>query len=214
VRRFMQAIPLLLIISIALFGLLHLIPGGPETVAFNPRMTPQARHDMIVAYGLDQPLPIQYVKWLWGMVHLNFGATFKDGRPVVAVIGERLPATLELLGLAFLLALALAIPLGIVAAVKQYSLLDYVVTVASYLGICMPVFSFAEMLVLLFAITLGWLPTAGMATEGAAPSFGDQIHHLILPVVVLSLAFIASWSRYLRSSMLDVLHQDFLRTAR
>lgn len=214
VRRLVQAIPLLLIISIALFGLLHLIPGGPETVAFNPRMTPQARHDMIVAYGLDQPLPIQYVKWLWGVVHLNFGATFKDGRPVIAVIGERLPATLELLGTAFLLALALAIPLGIVAAVKQYSLLDYVFTVASYLGICMPVFWFAEMLILLLAITLGWFPTGGMATEGTAPSVGDSLHHLVLPVVVLSLAFVASWSRYLRSSMLDVLHQDFLRTAR
>src|SRR5437588_4610087 len=111
----MQAIPLLLIISIALFGLLHLIPGGPETVAFNPLMTPQARHDMIVAYGLDQPPPVQYVKWLWGVVHPNFGASFKDGRRVVAVIGERLPASLELLGIAFLLALTLAIPLGIIA---------------------------------------------------------------------------------------------------
>ena len=93
-------------------------------------------------------------------------------------------------------------------------MLDYVFTVASYLGICMPVFWFAEMLVLLFAITLGWFPTGGMAAEGAAPSFGDSLHHLVLPVVVLSLAFTASWSRYLRSSMLDVLHRDFLRTAR
>src|SRR5438105_13128438 len=101
----MQTIPLLLIISIALFGLLHLIPGGPETVAFNPRMTPQARHDMVVAYVLDQPPPIQYVKWLWGVAHLNFVATFTDGRPVLTVISDRLPTTLELLGTHILLAL-------------------------------------------------------------------------------------------------------------
>jgi peptide/nickel transport system permease protein len=213
-RRFLQAVPLLVIISIALFGLLHLIPGGPEQVAFNPRMTPEARHNMVVALGLDQPLPIQYAKWIWGVLHLNFGTTFRDGRPVVAVIGERLPATLELLGIAFLLALALAIPLGILSAVKQYSILDYVFTVTAYLGICMPVFWFAEMLILLLAIQLNLFPTGGIQTEGVNPSFGDSLRHLVLPVIVLSLAFIASWSRYLRSSMLEVLHQDYLRTAR
>src|SRR5438128_2361190 len=214
VRRASQAIPLLLVISIALFGLLHLIPGGPEQVAFSPRMSPQARHDLVVALGLDQPLPIQYAKWLWGTVHLNFGATFKDGRPVIDVIVERLPATVELLGIAFLVALLLAIPLGIVAAVKQYSIVDYVFTVLSYLGISMPVFWFAEMLVLLLAIKFSWFPTGGMQTEGASSSYLDSLHHLILPVIVLSFAFIASWSRYLRASMLEVLHLDYLRTAR
>ncbi len=213
VRRVLQAIPLLLVISIALFGLLHLIPGGPEQVAFNPRMSAQARHDMIVALGLDQPLPIQYVKWLWGTLHLNFGSTFADGRPVIVVIGERLPATLELLGCAFLLALVLAIPLGIIAAVRQYSLIDYVFTILSYLGISMPVFWFAEMLVLFLAIYAGWFPTGDIVTEGAPPSLLDSIHHLALPVIVLSLAFLAAWSRYLRSSMLEVLHRDYLRTA-
>jgi peptide/nickel transport system permease protein len=177
-------------------------------------MTPEARHNMVVALGLDQPLPIQYAKWIWGVLHLNFGTTFRDGRPVVDVIGERLPATLELLGIAFLLALALAIPLGILSAVKQYSILDYVFTVTAYLGICMPVFWFAEMLILLLAIQLNLFPTGGMQTEGINASFGDTLRHLVLPVIVLSLAFIASWSRYLRSSMLEVLHQDYLRTAR
>jgi peptide/nickel transport system permease protein len=213
-RRLLQAIPLLLIISVALFGLLHLIPGGPEQVAFNPRMSPQARHDMVVNLGLDQPLPIQYVKWLWGTLHFNFGSGFKDGQPVIQMIGDRLPATVELLGLSFLVALVLAIPLGILAAVKQYSFLDYLFTVASYIGISMPVFWFAEMLVLLLAIQLGWFPTGGMETEGQPSSFLDAVHHLVLPVIVLSLAFIAAWSRYLRSSMLEVLHQDYLRTAR
>ena len=214
VRRVLQALPLLLVISIGLFGLLHLIPGGPEQVAFNPRMTPEARHNMVVALGLDQPLPIQYAKWLWGTLQFNFGDTYKDGRPVITVIGERLPATLELLGGAFLLALIVAVPLGIIASVRQYSILDYVFTVLSYLGICMPVFWFAEILVLVFAIQFKLFPTGGMGTEGGAPSVLDGLHHLILPIIVLSFAFIASWSRYLRSSMLEVLHQDYLRTAR
>jgi peptide/nickel transport system permease protein len=213
-RRLLQAVPLLLVISIALFGLLHLIPGGPEQVAFSPRMSEQARHDMVVALGLDQPAPIQYVKWLWGTVHLDFGNTYKDGRPVITVIGERLPATLELLGVAFLFALLVAIPLGIIAAVRQYSVTDYFFTILSYLGISMPIFWFAEMLILFFAIQHNWFPTGAMGTEGGTASFWDGVHHIILPMVVLSLAFIAGWSRYLRSSMLEVLHQDYLRTAR
>ncbi|MDB5074322.1 MAG: diguanylate cyclase [Chloroflexi bacterium] len=214
VRRLLQAIPLLLVISIVLFGLLQLIPGGPAQVALSPRMSEQARHDMVVALGLDQPAPIQYVKWLWGTVHLDFGNTFKDGRPVLTEIGDRLPATVELLGLSFLVALLCAIPLGIIAAVKQYSIVDYVLTVLSYIGISMPVFWFAEMLILVFAIQHGWFPTSGRQTEGGPSSFWDSAHHLVLPVIVLALAFIASWSRYLRSSMLEVLHQDYLRTAR
>ena len=201
-------------ISVALFGLLHLIPGGPEQVAFNPRMSPQARHQMVVDLGLDKPLPVQYVRWLWGTIRLDFGSTFKDGQPVIQVIGDRLPATLELLGLAFLFALLIAIPIGIIASVKQYSVIDYFFTVVSYLGISMPVFWLAEMLILFFAIQNNWFPTGSMQTDGQPGSLGDSIHHLVLPVVVLSFAFIAGWSRYLRSSMLEVLHQDYLRTAR
>ena len=214
VRRLLQAIPLLIVISVALFGLLHLIPGGPEEVAFNPRMGERERHNMVVALGLDQPLPIQYVKWLWGTVTFNFGTSFRDGRQVVDVIGDRLPATIELVGVAFLVAFVVAILLGIIASVSQYSIVDYLATVGSYLGISMPIFWFAEMLILLFAIHYNWFPAGDIQTEGVPPTFLDGLHHLILPVIVLSLALIASWSRYLRASMLEVLHQDYLRTAR
>ena len=117
-RRLLQSVPLLFIISLVLFGLLHLIPGGPQEVVASPHMSAQARHNMVVALGLDQPLPLQYVKWLWGTLHLDFGATYTDGQPVGTVIGDRVPATLELLGTSFLVAL-LAIPLGIVAAVRS-----------------------------------------------------------------------------------------------
>ncbi len=214
IRRVVQAIPLLGAISVALFGLLHLIPGGPEEVALNPMMTEQSRHDMVVRLGLDQPAPVQYVKWLWAALHLDFGSAFADGRPVIVVIGERVPATLELLGAAFALALLLAVPLGVIAAVKQYTLVDHALTVVSYLGISMPVFWFAEMLILGLAIHRRWFPTGGMRTLGAPPSLLDSLHHLVLPAVVVALVLIAHWSRYLRASMLEVLHQDYLRTAR
>lgn len=213
-RRLLQAIPLLLVISMVLFGLLHLIPGGPVELAFSPRLSAAARHSIVVALGLDQPLPLQYLRWLWAVLHLDFGATYRDGQPVIAAIGDRIPATLELLGAAFFLALAVAIPLGVVSAVRRYTFVDYLITVLSYLGIAMPLFWFAEVLILLFALRLGWLPTGGNTTEGTAPTFLDGLRHLVLPTAVLALFFIASWSRYLRSSMIDVLRQLYLRTAR
>jgi peptide/nickel transport system permease protein len=213
-RRLVEAVPLLLVISMALFGLLHLIPGGPEQVALSPRLSPDARHALVVALGLDQPLPVQYVKWLWGVVHLNFGASYADGQPVILVVQDRVPATLELLGTGFAVALLVAVPLGIVSALTQYSPIDHVLTVAAYLGISMPIFWFAEMLVLLLALHLGWFPTGGRGSDVGPPSLLDGLHHLILPALVLALFFIASWSRYVRSSMLEVLPQDYLRTAR
>ena len=213
-RRLLTTIPLLLGISIVLFVLLHLIPGGPETVAASPRISAQARLNMVATLGLDRPLPEQYVKWLWGMLHLNFGNTYRDGQPVATVIGDRLPASLELLGISFLVSLALAIPIGIAGAVRQYSALDYLLTLISYLGISMPVFWLAEILLLAFAVQRPWFPTGGNATVGVPASFWDAVHHLVLPVIVLTLFFVAGWSRYLRAGMLEVLHQDYLRTAR
>ncbi|HWE63142.1 MAG TPA: ABC transporter permease [Chloroflexota bacterium] len=213
IRRLAQAVPLLLLISIALFGLLHLIPGGPEQVAGGAHSL-QARQDLIKALGLDQPLPIQYVKWLWGILHLDFGNTYRDGQPVVTAIGDRLPATLELLGISFLVALGLAIPIGIIGAVRQYSIVDYVLTLLSYIGISLPLFWLAEILILALAVQHPWFPTGGQETIGAPSSLWDRMHHLILPVIVLALFFLASWSRYMRSSMLQVLHQEYLRTAR
>jgi peptide/nickel transport system permease protein len=215
VRRLLQTVPLLLIISIALFGLLQLIPGGPAQVAAaNPRMDARAQQDMITTLGLDQPVPVQYAKWLWGTLHLDLGTSFQDGRPVATVVSERIGATVELLGTAFSIALICAIPLGVIAAVKQYSIVDYLLTVLAYAGISMPIFWLAEMLILALADQHHWFPTGGRMTEGVPPSLLDQVHHLVLPAIVLAVIFIASWSRYVRSSMLEVLHQDYLRTAR
>lgn len=213
-RRLAQAIPLLLLVSLALFGLLHAIPGGPEQVAGGPHTSAAARLRLIHALGLDQPLPVQYVKWLWGVAHLDFGYTYRTGQPVLSAIGDRVPATLELLGIAFAVALLLAIPVGIVGAVRQYSIADYVLTVLAYLGISLPLFWLAELLIIALAVQHSWFPTGGQTTIGGASSFWDSVHHLILPVITLALVFTASWSRYLRAGMLQVLHQDYLRTAR
>jgi peptide/nickel transport system permease protein len=213
-RRLAQAVPVLLLVSLALFGLLHLIPGGPEQVAGGPHTSAQARLRLIHTLGLDQPLPVQYARWLWGTLHLDFGYTFRTGQPVTAAIADRLPATLELLGIAFALALLLAIPIGVIGALRQYSIADYVLTLLSYLGISLPIFWLAELLIIALAVQHTWLPTGGQETIGGPSSLWDRIHHLILPVIVLALVFTASWSRYLRSSMLQVLHQEYLRTAR
>jgi peptide/nickel transport system permease protein len=215
VRRLLQMIPLLLGISIIMFALIQTAPGGPEAVFFengrfvNPQLVESYRQRL----GLDQPIPIQYFKWLGAALTGDFGYSFSDVRPVRDMIAERLPATLELMLTAFVFAALIAIPLGIFSAVRQYSLLDYVGTGFSFLGIAMPVFWFGLILQLLFSVKLGWLPTSGRETVGAA-TVVDQIKHLIMPGLVLSLLYIAGWSRYMRSSMLGVIRKEYILTAR
>lgn len=215
VRRLLQMIPLLLGISIIMFALIQAAPGGPEAVFFengrfvNPQLVESYRQRL----GLDQPIPIQYVRWLAAALTGDFGYSFSAVRPVRDMIGERLPATLELMLTAFVFAAAIAIPLGIFSSVRQYSLLDYLGTGFSFLGIAMPVFWFGLILQLLFSVRLGWLPTSGRETVGAG-SVLDSIRHLIMPGLVLSLLYIAGWSRYMRSSMLSVIRKEYILTAR
>jgi peptide/nickel transport system permease protein len=221
IRRLLQSILMLFLMSIAFFTLLHLLPGGPEQAigANNPRITFAARQAIKARYGLDKPVPVQYLTWLGNALHGDFGNSFETSRPVIEEIGLRLPNTLELLLTSFALALAVAIVLGILAAVKQYSLTDYTITVLAYAGISMPVFWFGLILQEIFAVSLHILPVYGIAsvdTTGfsATDLFVDRILHLILPAIMLAMLSIAVWSRYLRSSMLDVIKQDYIRTAR
>jgi peptide/nickel transport system permease protein len=215
VRRLLQMIPLLLGISLIMFTLIQAAPGGPEAVFFengrfiNPQLVESYRRRL----GLDQPVPIQYVRWLGAALTGDFGYSFSDVRPVRDMIVERLPATLELMLTAFMFAALIAIPLGIFSAVRQYSLLDFLGTGFSFLGIAMPVFWFGLILQLLFSVKLGWLPTSGRETVGNATVL-DQIQHLILPGLVLSLLYIAGWSRYMRSSLLSVIRKEYILTAR
>jgi peptide/nickel transport system permease protein len=214
-RRLLQMIPLLFGISIVLFAVIQAAPGGPEGALFESgRFIDPA---VIEAYrerlGVDQPVHIQYVRWLSAAFSGDLGTSFSTTRPVAEMIVERLPATLELMGAAFVFAAIAAILLGIVSAVRQYSWFDHLGTGLSFVGIAMPVFWFALILQLLFGVYLGWLPIAGTETVGAS-SLTDHLLHLILPTVVLSFNYIAGWSRYLRSSLLSVLRADYVRTAR
>ncbi|NNF13323.1 MAG: ABC transporter permease [Gemmatimonadetes bacterium] len=215
VRRLLQMIPLMLGITVVLFGVIQAAPGGPEAALLeSDRFIDPA---VIEAYrarlGVDQPVPVQYARWLGAAVRGDLGVSFSTTRPVTEMIVERLPATLELMGASFLMAAVLAFLLGVFSAVRQYSAFDHVGTGLSFLGIAMPVFWFALILQLVFGVWLGWLPVAGTATIGAS-SLGDHLLHLILPASVLSLRYVAGWSRYLRSSMLEILRADFVRTAR
>jgi len=218
IRRILQAIPLLFLLTIGMFLLIRLLPGGPEAVFFSPRMTAAARAALRANYGLNDPLPVQYVKWLTSALTGNFGYSFGTYEPVTAIIARRFPATLELFGTALILALILAILVGVIAAVRQGTLTDYTLTVMAYFGICMPVFLLALLAQEIFGVTLGWFPTSGTATLGYTLSpfdaFVDHLQHLFLPMIVLAIAFIAGWSRYMRSSMIEVVRQDYMRTAR
>jgi peptide/nickel transport system permease protein len=218
IRRVLQAIPLLFFLSIGMFGLIHLLPGGADAVLFNPRLTAAARAALRARMGLDDPVPVQYVKWLTSALTGNFGYSFNTNEPVSVILARRFPATLELFGTAFLVALTLAISIGVISAVRQGTVTDYSLTILAYVGISMPAFLLGLFLQDLFGVTLHWLPTSGTATYGYALSpfdaFVDQLEHLILPVTALSILFIAGWSRYMRSSMIEVVKQDYMRTAR
>jgi peptide/nickel transport system permease protein len=206
-------VPLLLGISLLLFVIIHLAPGGPmDAFVDNPSVTPEALEQMKVAYGLDQPLPVQYLKWVQSMLRGVWGYSIRSGRPVTQEIGERLPATLLLGGSALALSMALALPIGVITAALRRSAWDHALTLLSFAGISIPVFWLALMMQLLFAISWGWLPVAGYETIGAG-GLADRLAHLAMPAVVLALATVAAWSRYVRASMVDALGQDYIRTA-
>jgi peptide/nickel transport system permease protein len=212
-RRFLGALPLLIGISVILFAIVHLAPGGPlDVYADNPSVSKEALDQIAKAYGLDKPVPVQYFMWLKAMVVGDWGYSIRTGRPVFTEIVGRLGPTLQLGGFSLLLSLMIAIPLGIISATRRSTKLDNALTMASFAGISTPVFWLALLLQLLFSVELGWLPSAGYKSIGDG-SFADRLAHLVMPVAVLSLATIASWSRFIRSGVIDVLNQDYVRTA-
>jgi peptide/nickel transport system permease protein len=210
----------LLLVSVVLFSILQAAPGGPLTPYLqNPHITQadieRLRHNL----GLDQPVYVQYFKWLWQVVRGDFGWSTSNSEPVIQAILDRMPATLELMGCAFSVSIVVGVVFGIVSAVRQYSWLDYLITTFAFFGQSMPVFWFALMLQLAFSVVgvtaFGYhfsLPSAGISSLDTF-DLGDRLQHLVLPVIVLSLAFIAQYSRFMRSSMLEVLRTDYMRTA-
>ena len=214
-RRIIQMIPLFLGISIIIFIVIQAAPGGPETtlLATGRFVSPEILEAYRARLGLDQPVPVQYVRWLGAALSGDLGYSYTSARPVLTQILERLPATLELMFVAFAFAALVALPLGVYSAIHKYSFLDYAGTGISFLGIAMPVFWFGLILQLVFAVNLGWLPSSGRETVGDTGVM-DHIAHLILPALVLSLRYIAGWSRYMRTSFLGVINSDYVRTAR
>lgn len=210
-RRVVAALPLLLIISVGVFGLIHLIPGGPLAVYLSsPGVRPEDLERLSRALGLDQPLWRQYLQWLAGFVRGDWGYSFSDGRPVFDRVAERLPATLELMGASLILALVLTLPLGVLPAVsRRWSSLS----VISFAGISLPVFWFGLVLQLVFAVGLGWLPSSGRTTPGDGGVI-DRFTHVLLPATMLAAVHAAAWSRYLRASIGATLAQPFVQAAR
>jgi peptide/nickel transport system permease protein len=221
-RRLLQAIPLILLISVAVFALIQLVPGGPMGVyGRNPNLSAEDLARLEERLGLNQPVHLQYLNWLGKVAQGDFGYSYDTKRPVTAEIGDRLPATVYLMSVTFVVVLAIAIPVGIICAVRQYSWIDTVISTLAFAGQALPVFWLGLMLILIF---YGWarnplsgeplLPARGIATLGEDFNVGDRMVHLILPVATLALGWVSWYSRYLRSSMLDVLHQGYVRTAR
>lgn len=212
-RRLIGAIPLLLGISVVLFVLIHLPPGGPADIyAGQPGIT-QADLDQIEEnLGLNDPLPVQYVKWVQGIVTGDWGNSYKDGRPVTKAIFERLPATLELMVASSIISIALAIPIGLYTATRATKFPRYVVNVFTMLGISVPTFWTGLMVILIFASRFGWIPTGGRGGEDW--DIIDRLHHLAAPALVLGTVSIAGWARYVHSSMIEVMQADYVRTAR
>jgi len=215
-RRVLQAVPIVMGITVITFALVHAAPGNPFSHLVNPDVSPEAIQEKMEELGLNKPLPVQYFGWLKQLLQGNMGWSIRYSRPVAEMIGEKLGPTLLLTTTAMIVSVLLAIPIGVVSAVRQYSPLDYAVTFAAFVGISIPVFFLALLCVYFFGLVLGLCPTSGMVTPGQPYSFLDVLHHLVLPATVLSAGAIgvAQYVRYARSSMLEVIRQDYIRTAR
>lgn len=217
-RRILIAIPVLIGITILAFGALSLAPGDPLTARIDPenlaRMSEAdiaaARH----AIGLDQPVPIRYIIWLGGILRGDFGYSVNEHASVTEELGRRLPPTLLLMTTALIIGAILGVVFGIVAAIRQYSVVDYVMTAFSTSFIAIPGFVVGLALIYIFGATLRILPTTGMFTLGKGNSIEDLIAHMVMPVALLSVALAAQLTRYTRASMLEVLSTDYVTTAR
>src|SRR5260370_3724663 len=217
VRRILLAIPTLLLISFVLFAILSLAPGDPlSQFAANPAVPPEVRENIRRSLGLDQPWPIRYVKWLFAVSHGDWGFSFGSRIPVWDLLKLRIPSTLAVVGVAYIFALAIAIPIGILSAVKQYSILDHIGTTFAFIGFSVPTFFTGLLLIIVFSVKLNMLPFIYDSTLQVKDlsTFGEQVRQSIMPIAVLGLFQTAILVRYTRASMLENLPQDYLRTAR
>ncbi|MFN3331169.1 MAG: ABC transporter permease [Caldilinea sp.] len=215
IRRLLQGAITLVAISMIVFALASAYPGGiMSAYEENPDVTAEDYARLRAKYGLDDPVPVRYLKWVGNVAVGEWGTSFVSKRPVLTEIGDRLGNTVLLMGVALIATLLIAVPLGVLSALRQYSLTDTLLTAFAFAGNSLPVFWFGLLLIMVFSVWLGWLPGSGMTTLGKPFSIPDLIAHMILPVTMLSLVTAAGYMRYMRSSMLDVIGQDYMRTAR
>jgi peptide/nickel transport system permease protein len=216
IRRLLISIPILLGITVIVFFIASQMPGD-AVQAMISQETPMAEELVQLRrgqLGLDLPVHVQYGRWLGNLMQGNLGFSFQSGEPVARVIGARILATFELMASALLIAIVLGVLLGVLSALRQYSFLDYSLTFAGFAGISIPDFFLGMVLVYVFAIRLGWFPTSGISTRGDAFSLADNLRHLALPALALALVRTATFMRYTRASVLEVMNDDYVRTAR
>jgi peptide/nickel transport system permease protein len=203
----------LLLVSAITFFLVNLAPGGPSAL-MRMDATPEQRDAIARRFGLDQPVPVRYAEWLGGALHGDLGTSMLTQEPVISRIADRLPNTLLLSALALTLSLVIGIPMGVISALRRGTPSDYALATFSLLGLSVPAFWLGIMLILTFSVNLQVLPSSGLATSGEAFSVTDRFQHLILPTLVLATTVLPTIVRFTRSAMLEVLNQDYIRTAR
>lgn len=218
IKRLLQAIPVLIGISIIIFALVNLQPGDPFSTMMDPNLSEAMKEQMLDKLGYNDPIYIQYFKWLKRAIFGDFGYSIAFKKPVIDVIADCFGNTLILAVSSLILSVLIAIPCGVISATHKYTKLDYVVTVFSFIGLSIPSFFFGMILIKIFAVDLGWFAISGMVTPGAnytgwAKAF-DIARHMILPMVVLALMNTASLMRYTRSDMIEILKTDYIRTAK
>lgn len=215
-RRLLQAIPILFGISLVVFAMVQLAPGDPVDALIPPNVpvSQAVREHLRAELGLNTPAPLRYLHWLGRAATGNLGYSYASRTPVAQLILERMPATLLLIGFALGVSVVLGVVTGIIAAVRQYSWTDYLMAFFSLSWLSIPGFFLGLLMMYVFAVKLRWFPAFGISTPGAAHPMLDQLHHLILPGLTLGLELTAALTRYVRSSLLEVLRSDYMRTAR
>jgi len=216
-RRLLIAIPTVAVISFVVFAILALAPTDPlSAFGADPRVPPEVRATIRTALGLDDPWPIRYVKWVTSLAQGNFGFSFMSHSPVIDLLKQRLPNTLAVVGVAYVIGVLLAIPIGMISAVKRYSLFDHVATTFAFVGFSVPTFFTGLLLIIVFSINLRWFPFIYDSTLQIHDigSFMDQVKQSIMPITVLALFDTATIARYTRAEMIEHLPLDYVRTAR
>ena len=211
-KRIFQLIPVLLITMSMTFVITRVLPGNPAVSILGPQATAEDIAKMEEEMGLHDPMPVQYINYMKRILTGDLGTSYRYNRPVADLIFEKLPNTLQIALASLIIALLIGVPVGIISAVKQYSAFDYISMIAALIGVSMPSFWLGLMLVLIFSVNLGWFPTMGMGV--ISNGIGDVISHLFLPSLCLSFGSMANFARISRSSMLEVIDQDYMKAVR